>query len=84
MKRLLLAALTLIAMQLTACAAPSLHERLAGKVGDDRQQEAYEACLIEAHARFSTRPSAAAAQIRRMHDLCRAMRDIDLPTESQP
>lgn len=39
----------LLIVSLTACRAPTLEERLAGKTGGEREGELYDACLETAH-----------------------------------
>jgi hypothetical protein len=47
MKTCLIAALLI--MGLTACTAPTLEERLAGKTGEDRETELHNACIQRAN-----------------------------------
>lgn len=46
MQRIKFLSVTVLALALSACIkAPTLEERLSGKTGDEREQEAYYACL---------------------------------------
>ena len=68
--------LVLLSLSVAACTKPTLEERLAGKTGAEREQEAYSACLE--YSRYPTpggHPHGSRGQKIHMRNLCDAMHE---------